>query len=83
MIMRVKWPLTLAVLMSCAGEANTGSTVVRDSAGIRIATSGAEGSWTADEQWTAEVGLRIGREGEADYEFGSVAGLTVGADGSI
>jgi hypothetical protein len=65
------------------GSAKWGGTV-RDSAGIAIVTNPDAALWRADDRPTVEREIDIGTaEGEAAYQFGLIAGVDVGSDGSV
>ena len=68
---------------ACSGaDAWTGT--VTDSAGIALVRNGETGSWGRGDAWTVTEVLRIGTaEGDADYQFGTIVGVTEGADGRI
>jgi sugar lactone lactonase YvrE len=69
--------LPLAFIAACSsGETWTGT--VTDSAGVTIVTNAAQGVWQQGEGWTLEEELRIGAlEGDEDYQFGQIGGLTI------
>ncbi|MCK5482552.1 MAG: hypothetical protein KAJ13_02575, partial [Gemmatimonadetes bacterium] len=57
---------------------------VRDSAGVQIVQNFGTPLWTQENRWTVSEVLRIGTvEGEPEYQFGAVWGLTVLSDGTI
>jgi hypothetical protein len=76
----------MTVLAGCSeagGGARWGGTIT-DSAGIQIVHNPGTGMWEVDDQWTVTEALRIGAaEGEPEYQFGSLAGLSVASDGRI
>lgn len=76
------------VLSACGGDSNTTSNdwagTITDSAGVAIVTNSMNPSWSADEAWTTEQVLRIGEAaGDADYQFGQIAGIGISSDGRI
>ncbi len=79
----------LAAALSACGEGSTATTsewagTITDSAGVAIVTNSLEPSWSADEAWTTEEVLRIGEAaGDADYQFGQIAGIGITSDGRI
>lgn len=75
--------LMLLALAGCGGEATWSGTVV-DSAGIALVHNGETGLWSPGNAWTVHEVWRIGTaEGDPDYQFGNIAGVTEGRDGSI
>jgi hypothetical protein len=76
--------LLLALLAAaCGGDGRFAGTVT-DSAGVQIVTSPPQGMWAAGEVPTIAEELRIGTTGDdPNYQFGQIAGIDVGADGSI
>lgn len=85
----VPWPITVVaatVLASCAfgdGRGEWAGTIT-DSAGIRVVHNPEEGLWCPGDEWTFAEALLIGSvEGDPAYEFGRIASIQVGADGSI
>ncbi len=76
--------LATATVGGCsAGDASWAGTVT-DSAGIRIVTNPATRAWPDGTQPVIEEQLRIGSAGgDAAYQFGQIAGLDVGPDGSL
>lgn len=81
---RLRWiPSMLLLVVGCAGEPSWSGTVV-DSAGVALVHNGETGLWSPGDAWTVREALRIGTaEGDADYQFGTIAGITEGRDGSI
>ncbi|MBW3555273.1 MAG: 6-bladed beta-propeller [Gemmatimonadetes bacterium] len=79
--------LALTMLLPLAGCAEGGGEwqgSVTDSAGVRIVTNTGGGLWAPSAGWTVEEDLRIGSaEGEAEYQFGQIAGIDVASDGRI
>lgn len=77
--------LTAALLTGCTDTGAgrwTGS--VRDSAGVAIVENPEAGVWAPGRGWTVEEELRIGTvDGDANYQFGQLAGIGIGSDGSI
>lgn len=78
-----------AVLSACGGGGSTSDNdewagSITDSAGVAIITNSLAPSWSADEAWTTEEVLRIGEAaGDADYQFGQIAGIGITSDGRI
>lgn len=78
--------LPFLLLGSCASEAATTawSGTERDSAGIRIVENPDQPLWGDDDRWDVTTVLDIGTtEGDPDYQFGEVEGVTVDRDGQI
>lgn len=76
----------MPALGGCAEAAPAWEGTVRDSAGIEIVTSPAEGVWTPEAAWTLEEELRIGGgldEADEAKLFGMVASVDAGSDGRI
>lgn len=75
----------LGALVACSGDAPPGSdATVRDSAGVQIVENSTDGLWAAEGGWTTEELLTIGdAAGDADYQFGQIAGVDVLSDGRI
>lgn len=74
------------IWLTGCGERDAGEWegVVRDSAGVEIVENTGHGVWNGTDAWTVEPDLVIGTaEGEAEYQFGSIVGVDVGADGRI
>lgn len=82
-------PLAAAVmaafaLAGCGEGSGEWQGTVTDSAGIEIVTSSGAGLWAPGDAWSVEPDLTIGTaEGEAEYQFGQIAGIDVGSDGRI
>lgn len=90
--MKRAWELILAAVMvlpvwlvGCGDGAEGGwQGIVRDSAGVQMVENTGRGLWAPGEAWTVDTELLIGTaEGEAEYQFGQIAGLDVDADGRI
>ncbi|TFG65438.1 MAG: hypothetical protein E4H28_04195 [Gemmatimonadales bacterium] len=80
--------LLAAVLSACGGDstANGDSWAgsMTDSAGVTIVVNPETPIWSADEAWSTEEVLLIGEAaGDADYQFGQIAGVGVTSDGRI
>lgn len=78
-------PLLVWKLAGCGTESAADGLVVRDSAGVRIAESGAP-TWDAGDGWhlSDEPALEIGAlDGPAEVQFASIAGVLRLADGRI
>lgn len=79
-------PITLAAA-ACGGDALGGSRwagTMTDSAGITIVANERAGAWSDADRPTVERELDIGAaEGEAAYQFGTIAGIDVGEDGTV
>lgn len=75
----------LGALAACGGDAPPGSdATVRDSAGIQVVENSTDGLWAPEGGWTTEELLTIGdAAGDADYQFGQIAGVDVLSDGRI
>jgi hypothetical protein len=59
-------------------------TTIRDSAGVRIVTSGARGQWSDGAGWRLVRDLRIGEvEGSPEYTFNQIAAVAVTSGGTI
>ena len=72
------------LLIGCGEGGSRWAGTMTDSAGIQIVQNPATGVWGPDE--TAEVveELKIGRaDGDPNYQFGAIAGVEAGSDGSI
>jgi hypothetical protein len=77
--------LTCAVVVLGCGESSMSAAVwdgvVRDSAGIEVVENFGTPLWREGERWQFTEILRIGTvEGEPEYEFGRITGMTVLAD---
>ncbi|MFC1660945.1 6-bladed beta-propeller [Gemmatimonadota bacterium] len=71
---------------SCAFDSPTRewAGTVQDSVGIRLVFNPEQGLWCPGDEWTFSESLTIGADvGDPDYEFGTVANVQVGSDGSI
>jgi hypothetical protein len=78
--------VSLSFLAACAGGDGGGnwSGTVTDSAGVEIVMNPQAAIWAADESPAVVEELRIGSAaGEAEYQFGQIASIDVGADGTI
>ena len=76
------------VLTACGGDSTPTNTEwagsITDSAGVAIVTNSLAPSWSADEAWTTQEVLLIGEAaGDADYQFGQIAGIGITSDGRI
>jgi hypothetical protein len=70
--------LLLVVPLVACGGGNTSSGAVRDSAGVAIVDNSARGAWGPGGAWQFDEALRIGTPaGDAEYQFGQVAGIAV------
>ncbi|MGD2122777.1 MAG: 6-bladed beta-propeller [Gemmatimonadota bacterium] len=57
---------------------------ISDSAGVTIVSNPAQGIWAPGEEWVLEEELRIGGvEGDLDYLFGDIWGVTVDSHGRV
>lgn len=76
--------LPLGVAACAEGKASASAAVLRDSAGIAIAESSAP-AWSETDALAlgAEPAVVIGREDDADYQFGRIADATRLSDGRI
>jgi hypothetical protein len=76
--------VALATVACSDGYGNWAGTVT-DSAGVTIVSNPAEGVWTSSDRWIVEEDLRIGSEGDPDYQFGQIGarGTAVASDGRI
>jgi len=78
------WLSCLTGTVACAGDGGGGTMTVSDSAGVTTVSNVDEGLWGEGDAWTVEEDLRIGvLEGDPEYQFGRIAWMTAGADGSI
>jgi hypothetical protein len=77
--------LMLATLLAaCGGGESRWAGTITDSAGVTIVSNPAEGIWTGADRWTVEEELKIGVvEGDPDYQFGEIWGITVDSRGRI
>jgi hypothetical protein len=75
--------LMLPLLQACGGAGAWEGTIA-DSAGITVVHNTATPLWRSGEEWTATEDLRIGTvAGEPEYQFGALAFVEVGEDGTI
>jgi hypothetical protein len=87
--MRTRGSLQFAILTTmglgaCAGGDIDWAGTVTDSAGVTIIQSPEQGIWTANQSWGLEEELRVGTaQGDPDYMFGAITGITVGSDDRI
>jgi len=73
-----------ALLVACGGGESRWAGTITDSAGVMIVSNPAVGIWTDADRWTVEEELRIGvREGDPEYQFGEIIGITVDSHGRI
>lgn len=74
-----------ALTTACGSErAGNPATTIRDSAGVRIVTSGARGRWTNGSGWRLVQDLRIGElEGAPEYTFNQIAAVAVTSGDTI
>lgn len=57
---------------------------VSDSAGVTVVNNPEAGLWNPEDAWTLEEELRVGTvEGDPDYQFGQVMGVTVDSRGRL
>jgi len=78
--------LTILSAVGCTEgpEARTWGGTVLDSAGVRMVHNPETGLWCAGDEWTFTEELKIGEDvGDPSYEFGRIAGIQVGREGSI
>ncbi len=76
--------LASLVLVACSGGDIEWTGTVVDSAGITIVQNPAEGVWTENSGWGIEEVLRIGMtDGDPDYMFGSIGGISVSSTNLI
>ncbi len=77
----------VAVFSACGDGASAASDwagSVTDSAGIALVSNPSTPAWSAEQAWGTEEVLRIGEAaGDADYQFGQIAGIGVTSDGRI
>jgi hypothetical protein len=67
-----------------AGEGSEWAGTITDSAGIQIIENPAMGSWDENTRWQLTEEFRIGSaEGDINYQFGQITGVTVGGSGDI
>ena len=75
--------LAMPLLQACDTSAAWEGTIT-DSAGVAIVTNTNTPLWRGDDAWTVTEDLRIGTvAGEPEYQFGQLAFLAVGDDGTI
>jgi hypothetical protein len=71
-------------IVACGGGESRWAGAVADSAGVTIVSNADVGLWTEADRWTVEEDLRIGvREGDPDYQFGEIVGITTDSRGRI
>jgi hypothetical protein len=71
-------------LAACGGGESRWAGTLTDSVGVTIVSNPAEGIWTEAERWTLEEELKIGAvEGNPNYVFGEIRGLTVDSRGRM
>lgn len=77
--------LVLPLLGACAGAGESSwAGTVTDSAGIAIVQNPEQGAWAADKGWTVQEVLSIGEMGgDADYQFGQIAGVDADTAGNV
>ena len=78
----------IVMLGACGDGSATAGTdwdgTVTDSAGVSLVANTSTPTWGADDAWTTEEVLRIGEAaGDADYQFGQIAGIGISSDGRI
>jgi hypothetical protein len=73
----------LFVAAACAGGETEWAGSMTDSAGVMLVTNPEVGVWSEADRWTVVEELRIGSEGDPDYQFGQVGWIAVGGDGGI
>ena len=87
-----RWPKHLILLVlpllplfhGCAGGERSWEGTVTDSAGIALVQNPATPLWDDGEEWTVTEDLKIGSvAGEPEYQFGMLAFIEVGDDGSM
>jgi hypothetical protein len=73
------------ILSACAGgDGGDWAGTMTDSAGVQIVMNPAAGVWATDEVPAVTEELKIGTAGgDPNYQFGTVAAVDVGSDGSI
>jgi len=71
--------LLLAWIAASCGDADSRwAGTIGDSAGVTIVSNPDVGMWTEADRWRVEEELRIGvQEGDPDYQFGQIGGITV------
>ncbi len=71
-------------IQACEGGAGAWEGTVTDSAGITVVHNTATPIWRSGEEWTVTEELRIGSvAGEPEYQFGLIAFVEVGSDGTM
>ena len=76
--------LLSVLLVGCSDQDSDWTGTVYDSAGVTIVSNPDFGMWAPGEAWTLEEELRIGAvEGDPEYLFGEILGLTVDSHGRI
>ncbi len=76
--------LLAGTVAACGGETFRWTGTITDSAGVTIVSNPAHGIWTEADRWTVEEELRIGvQEGDPEYQFGQVLGVTTDSRGRI
>jgi hypothetical protein len=70
---------------ACASnERSSWGGTMSDSAGVTVVANPAEGVWTPESAWKVEEVLSIGSvEGDEAYQFGTIAGVDVDAEGHV
>lgn len=85
--LRVSRSLCALVGVSACTDEPGGSAwdgIVKDSAGIQLVENRADGLWAAGRPWELLEVVRIGAaDGDLDYQFGEIAGVTLGDSGEI
>jgi hypothetical protein len=73
------------LVAACAGgDGGDWAGTVTDSAGVQIVTNPAAGVWAADAVPAVTEELKIGTAGgDPNYQFGTIAAVDVGSDGSV
>ncbi len=76
-----------SVGLACGGGDEAGGDwagTVTDSAGVQIIENPATGLWPEGGAWQLTEVLRIGSsDGDPDYQFGQIAGITIGETGEV
>jgi hypothetical protein len=76
--------ILVAFLAACGGGESRWAGTITDSAGVTIVSNPNDGVWTEADRWTVEEELKIGVvEGDPDYQFGGIGGITVDSRGRI
>ena len=77
-------PCALVMVPACGGGEFSWAGTMTDSAGVMIVSNPSVGMWSPGEEWTVVEEVRIGVvEGDSDYVFGDVGGVTVDSHGRI